>query len=251
MNILLLQIENTNPSLSLMLMHFYTSFNRLMPTFQLSFTTPYVHFSPSMCPLKHHLLSLIQIENLQLPLHGVEVSSELAVKLVASIRLDGVQVDPKSHLVQEVADGTSMPSSATELEPRKMPAERRQAEDCVGVLLDLLVRDGFLDGDLVMKVSFTLTHQRPITETMRDRGAYRIISGRESHEGNPDTQDGITGGSIAVVGVFSGVAPCYGLHFTIKFVQISDVLYPVVVKVGVLEHRLLVVCDELLHVGCK
>lgn len=50
---------------------------------------------------------------------------------------------------------TSVPSSATDLEPRKMSAERRKAENRVGVLLNLLVRNGFLDSDLV-RVSSTL-----------------------------------------------------------------------------------------------
>ena len=87
---------------------------------------------------------------MQLPLHGVKVSSELAVPLVASIGLDGVQVDLESHLVQKVADRTGMPSPATHFEPRKMPAEGRKAKNRVGVLLNLLVRDGFLDSNLNM-----------------------------------------------------------------------------------------------------
>lgn len=56
----------------------------------------------SKCSFHHHLL--IRIDNLQLSLHRVEVSSELAIELVTSIRLDGVQVNIESHLVQEVAD---------------------------------------------------------------------------------------------------------------------------------------------------
>ena len=201
-----------------------------------------------MCSLNDNLL--VEIQNLQLPLHRIEVGSELAVPLVASIGLDSVQVNLESHLVEEVADRMSMPSSATHLKPRKMSAERCKAENRVGVLLDLFVRNGFLDSNL-LTVSSTFNQVFVLDSLGKRIYAHRIISGRKSHEGNSDAQDSVTGGSIAVVGVFGGVTPGYGLHFTIELVQVGDVLYPVVVEVGVFEHGLLVVCDKLLHVGYK
>ena len=77
-----------------------------------------------------------------------------------------------------------MPSSSTDLEPGEVAAERGGAQDSARVLLELLVGEGLLDGD-------------------------RIIRGGQCHVGDPDSEHRVRGRGVSVVGVLGGIAPCF------------------------------------------
>lgn len=181
-----------------------------------------------MCILQYHyksfttsLLQLLLLEYIQLPPHRVKVGIKLVLSIPNHLLLSahGLQVDIRRHRVQEIADWLGMPPPATNFEPRQMPAKRRRAENCVRVHGELLVGNGFLDGNWVIK-------------------------GGDGQEGDADGEDGVAGGSVTVVGVFGRVTPCDGLDCAVKLVEVGDVLDAVVVDVGVFEDLLLVLFKE-------
>lgn len=119
-----------------------------------------------------------------------------------------------------------VPPATSNLKPGEMSSQRRRAQDCIGILLDLLVRDSFVNGN----------------------GVVGCADGEERYA---DRHDRVGGGGITVICVFGGITPSLALNCTVELVQVGDILNTLVVQIRVLQDGVLVHGYKLLHVGCK
>lgn len=121
-------------------------------------------------------------------------SEDTAVRVC--LGLEAVKVGLESQMIQEVgnlrtlawASRTSMiktyrlwePAATSGFKPTQVSSKTRCEKDSVGVLLELFVRNGFLDSNLLMVSN--PSHQ--VLEMHLRNSTHRIISGMNSQERN-------------------------------------------------------------------
>lgn len=106
-----------------------------------------------------------------------------------------------------------VPPATSDLEESKVPAERRREADRIWIRLELLVGNCLLHSNL-------LTVNDPSQVSTKFR-AHRIICGLDSQVWDPDGQDRIARGSVAVVGPFCGIAPANSSCMVSKCIPIQ------------------------------
>lgn len=119
----------------------------------------YLHYF-TLYPTLYTCLPIALLRQMHLPPHWLKDrflrpsarthTAQLRFHSLSNLPTGSWHLDLISHLVQEVYHRLCMPSLATisKFKPRQMPTERGGAEDCVWILLEFLVRDGFAYCDL-------------------------------------------------------------------------------------------------------
>jgi len=92
-----------------------------------------------------------------------------------------------------------MPATSVSVtfEPGKMTSQGGRAQHRIGILLELLIWDSFVDRNW-------------------------IVGSVDREKGNANCQKRIDGGCIAVIGSLSWITPGWSLNFSVEFVQIRD-----------------------------